>query len=129
MMAEEKKETKPKPKAEEKPKAEKKEEKPKVEKKPTAEKKEEPKKEDKAEQPKEASKEEKKPSPAKDEKEERKILKESVHTIPLRKAFDHPRTKRAKYAAREVKRYVEKHTRKPATLDPKLNEALEQILV
>ncbi|MFC2174555.1 50S ribosomal protein L31e [archaeon] len=59
-----------------------------------------------------------------EEKEEKKIIKESVHTINLRKAFEHPRTSRVKYAAREVKDYVKKHTRKEAVVDPSVNEAL-----
>ena len=61
---------------------------------------------------------------AKPEEEEKKILKESVHTIPLRKAFDKPRKLRAKYAAREVKDYILKHTRKEPVVGPSVNEAL-----
>ena len=68
---------------------------------------EEPKKEEKPvtkEEPKKASK--------KEEKEEKKFVKESIHTIPLKKAFDYPKTRRVKYAILEVKRYIQKHTRK-----------------
>ncbi|MCK4327176.1 MAG: 60S ribosomal protein L31 [Candidatus Diapherotrites archaeon] len=75
----------------------------------------------------EAKKEEAKPTGEKKEeadKEEKKIVKESVHTISLRKAFDHPRTSRVRYAAREVRRYIKKHTRKEAFIDPSVNEAL-----
>ena len=112
MMAE-KKET---PVKEEKPKADKpkkKEEKAA----PKDIKKEEPKKAD-------TSKKEETPKKGEEKEEEKKFLKESIHTIPLRKAFDHPRTNRAKYAAREIKRYIVKHTRKEPQLDPALNELL-----
>ena len=111
-----------------------KEEKPKADKPKTEEKKVTPKEEKKAapkdikkEEPKKAdasTKDEEKPKKGEEKEEEKKFLKESIHTIPLRKAFDHPRTSRAKYAAREIKRYIVKHTRKEPQLDPALNELL-----
>ena len=88
----------------------------------------------KAEEPKESAREEEpaeklvekgeKKGEKKGEEEEKKIIKESLHTISLRKAFDHPRTSRAKYAAREVRDYIRKHTRKEPFLDPSVNEAI-----
>ncbi len=99
--------------------------------------KETPKKEATSKQAEQTNKDEKAPAKTDDKKEkgkdadksapakeEKKILKESVHTIPLRKAYDCPRTSRVKYAAREVKNYIRKHTRKEPVLDPSVNEAL-----
>jgi len=69
--------------------------------------------------------EEAEPKPKKGEKEEeKKFVRESVHTIGLRRAFDHPRTSRTKYAVREIKEYIVKHTRKEPFVDPSVNEAL-----
>ena len=127
-MTEEKK--KPAKEEEAKPKAEtpKKEEKPVKKAEP---KKEAPKEEAKKDVPKEDAKkgeaqkgETKKDSKKEDEEEEKKIIKESVHTINLRKAYEHPRTSRIKYAAREIKDYIRKHTRKEPFVGPDVNEAL-----
>ena len=70
-------------------------------------------------------KEDKSKAPKKgEEKEEKNIIKESLHTIPLRKAFDKPRTKRAQAAVAVIRAYISKHTRKEPAVDPKLNELL-----
>jgi len=99
---------------------------PKTEEKPKKE--EAPKAPAKEEAPKkgEATKEEPKKGKEKkgEEEEEKKIIKESVHTINLRKAYDCPRTSRAKYAVREIKRYIQKHTRKEPVIGTSVNEAL-----
>ena len=129
-MAEKKEET-AKPKKEEKKEATpKKEEKkttpsPKKEATPVT-KSAEPVKESKKEESKaDVKKEDKKKDSKKEEKEEKpKFLKESVHIIPLRKAFDYPRTKRTKYAIREIKRYIVKHTRKEPVIDAPVNELI-----
>jgi len=75
----------------------------------------------KAEAPKEGKAEKK---DEKEEKPERKIIKESIHTINLKKAYELTRTKRTKYSIREIKRYVKKHARKPARITPAVNEKL-----
>ena len=78
----------------------------------------------KKEEPKKGEPKKGEPKKGEEKEEEKKIIKESVHTINLRKAFDCPRTSRVKYAAREVKNYIKKHTRKEPIVDPSVNEAL-----
>lgn len=124
-MAEKKEEKKKTPAKKEEKKAEVKKEKPKEEKKKTPEpKKEEPGLKDALKKGTKDALSKEKPKKGEEEKEEKKILKESVHTIPLRKAFDHPKTSRAKYAVREIKRYIRKHTRKEPFVDASVNEVI-----
>lgn len=56
------------------------------------------------------------------EEEKPKILKESVHTIGLRDAWEKPRTKRARAAINTIKAYVRKHTRKEPFVSTALNK-------
>ena len=63
-------------------------------------------------------------APKKEEKKERKIVRETVHMIPLKKAWRAPRTKRTRAAAKSIKEYIVKHTRKKPVLSPELNAAL-----
>lgn len=118
-MSAEKKEAK-----EEKPKKEVKAEKPKEA--------EKPKKEEKVEKPKETEKPKKEPEKPKKEPEKpkekkgekKKPVKESIHTVPLRKAFDKPQKKMSRAAIVEIKAYVIKHTRKPPKISENLNKAI-----
>ncbi len=55
------------------------------------------------------------------EEEKPKILKESVHTIGLRDAWEKPRTRRARAAINVIKAYVRKHTRKEPFVSTALN--------
>ncbi|MCD4740714.1 hypothetical protein K8R43_06030 [archaeon] len=78
---------------------------------------------------KEESKKEEKPaektSKKKEEKEEeKKILKESIHTVPLRKAFEKPQKKTRRAAINEIRSYLRKHTRK----EPKIAESVNQTI-
>ncbi len=52
------------------------------------------------------------------------FIKESIHTVPLRKAFAHPISKRANYALRELKVYIRKHTRKEPVISEPVNKAI-----
>ena len=61
---------------------------------------------------------------AKPKDEKKPFLKESIHVIPLRNAFNHPKTKRAKYALREIKDYLRKHTRKEPVISDSVNKAI-----
>lgn len=70
---------------------------------------------------KKPKKTEKKPA-EKPKKEEKKPLKESVHTVPLRKAFDKPQLKMRRAAVRELQKYLVKHTRK----EPKVSEEVNR---
>ncbi|OYT27364.1 MAG: 50S ribosomal protein L31e [Candidatus Altiarchaeales archaeon ex4484_96] len=52
-------------------------------------------------------------------------MDERLYTIPLRDAFNAPKTKRTKKAVKVVKDYLKKHTKvDDVKLDTKLNELL-----
>ena len=56
--------------------------------------------------------------------EKKKPSKESIHVIPLRRAFDKPRTKMRKTAIAEIRKYIMKHTRKK----PKISEEVSALI-
>jgi len=52
-------------------------------------------------------------------------MSEKIHVVPLRKAYEAPRTKRAKVAIRLIREYVERHTKASVIrLTPRLNEVV-----
>jgi large subunit ribosomal protein L31e len=66
----------------------------------------------------------------KTEKSSKKLAKDvevdKIYTIPLRKAFRKPRTRRAFYSIRLIQDYIQRHTKKSAKLGQKLNDAIWQ---
>lgn len=60
----------------------------------------------------------------KTEEKKEKPSKESIHVIPLRRAFEKPRTKMRKTAIAEIRRYILKHTRKK----PKISEEVSALI-
>ena len=63
-------------------------------------------------------------NPKQGKEKKKAFLKESIHIVPLRNAFKHPKTSRAKYALREIKDYIRKHTRKEPVIDDSVNKAI-----
>ncbi|MCD6414590.1 MAG: hypothetical protein J7L23_03090 [Candidatus Diapherotrites archaeon] len=87
-----------------------------------AEQKEKP-KEEKAKEPEQKVAEPEQPKKAKEQPKE-KPKKQSLHTIPLRRAFEKPSGKMRKAAITEIKRYIRKHTRK----EPKVSEEVNSLV-
>jgi len=56
--------------------------------------------------------------------EKKKPTKESVHVIPLRRAFEKPRTKMRNTAIKVIRDYIVKHTRKK----PKISEEVSELI-
>ncbi len=83
-----------------------------------------PKEEPKAPKEEAPKKEEKAEEKPKKEKEEKKVLKESIHTVGLRKAFGKPRKKTKKAAIAEIRHYLAKHTRKTPKISEDVNKAV-----
>jgi RNA polymerase primary sigma factor len=73
---------------------------------------------------KKTKKETTKKETTKKETTKKKPVKETIHTIGLKKAFEAPEKKRGKAATKIIKNYIRKHTRKEPRVDPELNKSL-----